>query len=107
MYHVFQATRRKILDSDRGSFTDLKTGNKMLIGDAVDQRLVEIEFDMNASGKVMVLYHISNLHEQWGVLWNRACKELLLPTMHYFGIPRHAQPMIAYKIFTERFLEFR
>ena len=57
MYHVFQATRRKILDSDRGSFTDLKTGNKMLIGDAVDQRLVEIEYDMNASGKVMVLYH--------------------------------------------------
>ena len=27
------------------------------------------------------------------------------PTMHYFGIPRNTQPMIAYKILTEVFLE--
>lgn len=50
MYHVFQATRRKILDSTKGSFTDLKSGNRMLIGDAVDRGLVQIEYDMNASG---------------------------------------------------------
>lgn len=50
IYHVFQATRRKILDSDKGSFTDLKSGIKMLIGDAVDLGLVQIEYDMTASG---------------------------------------------------------
>lgn len=51
MYHVFQSTRRKILDSEKGTYTDLLTGTKMLIGDAVDLGLVEIEYDINAAGK--------------------------------------------------------
>jgi len=42
-----------ILDSVRGSFTDLKTGNQMLIGDAVDLDLVEIEYDTEAIGKII------------------------------------------------------
>ena len=29
------------------------------------------------------------------------------PTMHYFGVPRHTQSMIAYKILTEYFWEFQ
>ena len=28
------------------------------------------------------------------------------PTMHYFGIPRHTQSMISYKILTEYFWKF-
>ena len=29
------------------------------------------------------------------------------PTIHYFGIPRHTQSMIAYKILTEYFWKFQ
>ena len=51
MYHVFQATRRKILDSEKGTFTDLQTGSKMLMGDAIDLGLVEVEYNTDASGE--------------------------------------------------------
>ena len=51
MYHVFQATRRKILDSEKGTFTDLQTGSKMLMGDAIDLGLVEVEYNAEASGE--------------------------------------------------------
>ncbi|XP_067932421.1 serine-rich adhesin for platelets-like isoform X2 [Watersipora subatra] len=49
MYHIFQATRRKILDSEKGTFTDLQTGSKMLMGDAIDLGLVEVDYDTSAA----------------------------------------------------------
>jgi len=38
---------RGILDSDHGTYKDLEKGTVMLIGDAVEHRLVDIEYEAN------------------------------------------------------------
>lgn len=46
-----QAARDGILDGRTGTYKDLKSGARMLIGDAVDKKLVEIEYDTDATGR--------------------------------------------------------
>lgn len=46
-----QAISKGILNTVDGTYLDLRSGTKMLMGDAVDKELVEVEFDMNAEGK--------------------------------------------------------
>lgn len=53
MLSLDQAADLHILDPVHGVFTDLKAKTKMLIGDAVDQKLVEIEYDKAATGKLI------------------------------------------------------
>jgi len=48
---VTKAISKGILNTVDGTYLDLRSGTKMLMGDAVDKELVEVEFDMNAEGK--------------------------------------------------------
>ena len=57
MLNVERAAALNILDPVSGTFTDLRTKAKMLIGDAVDQNLVLIEYDTKASGTDYSDYH--------------------------------------------------
>ena len=50
MLSLDEAAALNILDPVQGVYTDLKSKSKMLIGDAVDQKLVEIEYDNSATG---------------------------------------------------------
>ena len=60
---------------------------------------------------------VSYLHVKLGAACHQAAYVLLYckqvgrvneyQTMHYFGIPRHTQSMIAYMILTEYFWEFQ
>ena len=50
MLSLDEAAALNILDPVQGVYTDLKSKSKMLIGDAVDQKLVEIEYDNTATG---------------------------------------------------------
>lgn len=45
-----QAAALSILDASSGTYTDLRARAKMLIGDAVDMQLVQVEYDTKASG---------------------------------------------------------
>lgn len=50
MLKVAEAKAMNILDMDKHAFQDLKSRKWMLIGDAVDLGLVEIDYDMDAAG---------------------------------------------------------
>ena len=54
MLSLDEAAALNILDPVQGVYTDLKSKSKMLIGDAVDQKLVEIEYDNSATGMCSV-----------------------------------------------------
>ena len=54
MLSLDEAAALSILDPVQGVYTDLKSKSKMLIGDAVDQKLVEIEYDNTATGMCSV-----------------------------------------------------
>ena len=56
MLSLDEAAALNILDPVQGVYTDLKSKSKMLIGDAVDQKLVEIEYDNSATGMCSVVY---------------------------------------------------
>lgn len=45
-----EAARQGLLNATNGTFKDLKSGALMLIGDAADQGLVEIEYERGATG---------------------------------------------------------
>lgn len=51
-----EARRLGILDDERGVYIDRKKNSRMLIGDAVDLGLVEIEYDQEADGMLMFVY---------------------------------------------------
>lgn len=46
------AVATNILNANSGTYRDMKSGAVMLIGDAVDQGLVEIEYDTDSTGKL-------------------------------------------------------
>lgn len=51
MLNPQQAAALNILDARNGTYTDLRSQAKMLIGDAVDKKLVEVAYDTKATGK--------------------------------------------------------
>lgn len=52
MLKVGEAKVMNILDIEKGAFQNLQTKKWMLIGDAVDLGLVEIDYDMDAAGNI-------------------------------------------------------
>ncbi|XP_067948243.1 dystonin-like isoform X2 [Watersipora subatra] len=101
MISAEQACRQGILDPDYGTYKDLKKGTIMMIGDAVQRNLVEIEYEVNNNS--MVLEEVSKSYLVHAVICQKTQSKLPFHKAVESGIIEKDSGTYIHNITGERF----